>query len=357
MCLSMDAEPTCLRAVCQQPFSSLRYRAQVRRMADLARVALDAYPLSGLRVRLQAHRYNTTFRVVAPGGDQYLLRIPRASQISLEAAHSELLWLAALRKQTPLLVPEPVPNREQSLLTVATCPGVPEPRFCGLFRWIEGRFLYRGLTPSHLFQVGDLMACLQDHAARWTPPVGFTRPRVDNLEVLQRGPADDFDPAIAERVIRTITALGTPEAAALVSVAIQKVWATLRELGQGTDVFGLIHADLHHRNFLFHQGIASAIDFDDCGYGHWLYDLAVPLTALQQRLDYRALREALLMGYRRRRSLSAEQEGLLDTFMALRRIQDLDPGAIEGKDHRALRDNWQANMEGALQALRAFVDP
>ena len=357
MCLSMDAEPTCLRAVCQQPFSSLSYRAQVRRMADLARVALEAYPLSGLRVRLQAHRYNTTFRVVAPGGDQYLLRIPRASQISLEAAHSELLWLAALRKETPLLVPEPVPNREQSLLTVATCPGVPEPRFCVLFRWIEGRFLYRGLTPAHLFQVGDLMACLQDHAAHWTPPVGFTRPRVDNLEVLRRGPADDFNPAIAERVIRTITALGTPEAAALVSVAIQKVWATLRELGQGPDVFGLIHADLHHRNFLFHQGIASAIDFDDCGYGHWLYDLAVPLTALQRRPDYRALREALLMGYRRRRSLSAEQEGLLDTFMALRRIQDLDPGAIEGKDHRALRANWQANMEGGLQELRAFVDP
>jgi Ser/Thr protein kinase RdoA (MazF antagonist) len=201
------------------------------------------------------------------------------------------------------------------------------------------------------------MACLQDHAARWPPPVGFSRPRVDNLEVWQRGPADDFNPAVAERVIRTITALGTPEAAALVSEAIQKVWATLWELGQGPDDYGLIHADLHHRNFLFHRGIASAIDFDDCGYGHWLYDLAVPLTALQQRLDYRALRQALLMGYRVRRSLSADQEGLLDTFMALRRIQDLDPGAIEGKDHRALRDTWQGTTPGGLQELRAFVNP
>jgi Ser/Thr protein kinase RdoA (MazF antagonist) len=217
--------------------------------------------------------------------------------------------------------------------------------------------LYRGLTPAHLFQVGDLMARLQDHAARWTPPDGFTRPRVDNLEVLRRGPADDFNPAIAERVIRTIAALGTPEAAALVSRAIQKVWATLRELGQGPDVFGLIHADLHHRNVLFHKGIAAAIDFDDCGYGHWLYDLAVPLTALQRRPDYRALREALLSGYRERRSLSGEQEGLLDTFMALRQIQDLDPGPLEGKDHRALREWWQANRAGGLHELRAFVDP
>jgi Ser/Thr protein kinase RdoA (MazF antagonist) len=200
------------------------------------------------------------------------------------------------------------------------------------------------------------MACLQDHAARWTPPAGFTRPRVDNLEVLRRGPADDFSPAIAERVVRTIAALGTPETAALVSAAIQKVWTTVRELGQGPDVFGLIHADLHHRNVLFHRRIAGAIDFDDCGYGHWLYDLAVPLTALQQRPDYCALRDALLTGYRRRRALSPEQEELLDTFMALRRIQDLDPGSIEGEDPRALRANWQANMVSGLRELRAFVD-
>lgn len=340
-------------------------------MAELARVALEAYPLgpvarpkgartgrelvSGLRVRLQAHRFNTTFRVLAPGGEQYLLRIPRASQISMEAAHSELLWLAALRKETPLLVPEPVPNRDGSLLTVSTCPDVPQPRCCVLFRWIEGRFFYRGLTPSYLFQVGDLMARLQDHAARWTPPLGFTRPRVDILEVLERGPPDDFNPAIAERVVRAIRAVSTPETAAVILAAIEKVWATLQKLGQGPDVFGLIHADLHHRNVLFHRGSAGAIDFDDCGYGHWLYDLAVPLTALQRHPDYRALGEALLLGYRRRRPLSAEQEGLLDTFMALRRIQDMDPGSIEGSDHRALRAGWQANNEPGLQALRAFV--
>src|SRR5436190_15976493 len=138
----------------QEPFSSLSHRAQVARLTGLARIALAAYPLSGLRLRLQAHRWNTTFRVVGPGGERYLLRIPRISQISLEAARSELLWLDALRKETTLLVPEPVPNKAQSLLTVATCPGVPEPRFCVLFRWIEGRFFQKGLTPSHLFQVG-----------------------------------------------------------------------------------------------------------------------------------------------------------------------------------------------------------
>jgi Ser/Thr protein kinase RdoA (MazF antagonist) len=339
----------------QEPFSSLSYRAQVARLTGLARITLAAYSLPGARVRLQAHRWNTTFRVVAAGGERYLLRVPRPSQISLEAARSELLWLEALRKETTLQVPEPVPNMEQSLLTVATCPGVPEPRFCVLFRWIEGRFLHTGLTPSHLFQVGELMAHLQNHAAHWQPPIGFTRGRVDNLGALERGPADAFDPAVAERAVETVAAVSTREAAAVVAAAIRKVWTAIEELGEGPDVFGQLHADLHHRNLLFHTGTVGAIDFEDCGYGHWLYDFAVPLTALRGHPEYHALRQALLMGYRQHRPLPADQESLLDTFIALRTLQNL-LGAIEVKDQPAFRDVWEASLAGTLQELRAFID-
>jgi Ser/Thr protein kinase RdoA (MazF antagonist) len=339
----------------QEPFSSLSHRAQVARLTELARIVLADYSLSEPRVQLQAHRWNTTFRVAAAGGERFLLRIPRPSQISLEAAHSEILWLDALRKETVLLVPEPVPNKEQGLLTVATCPGVPEPRFCVLFRWIDGRFLHTGLTPSHLFQVGKLIAHLQNHAAHWQPPVGFTRGRVDNLGALERGPADAFSPAVAERAVEAVAAVSTPEAAAVVAAAIGKVWAVMEELGEGPDVFGLLHADLHHRNFLFQRGTVGAIDFEDCGYGHWLYDFAVPLTGLRGHPDYHALRQALLKGYRRHRPLPADQESLLDTFMALRTLQDL-LGAIEVKDHPAFRDVWEASLAGRLHELRALLD-
>jgi hypothetical protein len=40
-------------------------------------------------------------------------------------------------------VPEAVLNQDQRRVTVATHPGVPEPRLCILFRWVEGRFLDR----------------------------------------------------------------------------------------------------------------------------------------------------------------------------------------------------------------------
>jgi Ser/Thr protein kinase RdoA (MazF antagonist) len=112
-----------------------------------------------------------------------------------------------------------------------------------------------------------------------------------------------------------------------------------------------MHADLHHRNVLFQRGAAGAIDFDDCGFGPWLYDLAVPLTALQGHPDYPVLRQALLAGYRRHRPLSPEHEALLPRFLALRGIQDVI-GVIQDREHPKFRDNWREVLAHVIQGLR-----
>jgi len=343
----------------QPAFHSLNYRGQVRRLAELSRSALRAYPLHGARLRLLTHFRNTSFRVTAPNGDQYVLRVHHPGQSSVEAVRSELLWLAALREDG-LSVPEPVLNQEQRLVTVATDPGVPEPRLCVLLGWVDGRLLYQGLTPSHLAQAGDLMARLHSHAAQWRRPPGFTRHRVDHLDPTQRGEADPFDPAVAERAIQTVTSGYTPEAGRVLAAAIPRIWATLQALREKPDSFGLVHGDLHQRNLLFGKGGIGAIDFDCCGYGHWIYDLVVPLTQLQRHPAYAALREALLTGYCRRRSLPADQEAHLETFLALRRVQDL-VWLTQQKDQFAwvsssFHDWWEDDVADALAGLRAFME-
>jgi Ser/Thr protein kinase RdoA (MazF antagonist) len=320
-------------------------------MTSLGRAALEGYLSRGARLRLLGHRYNLTFRVSAPGGERYLLRLHHPGQTSVAAVRSELLWLAALREEAGLPVPESVPDHEQSLVTVVTEPGKPQPRLCVLFRWMEGRFLFKGLTPSHLFRVGDLMGRLQQHAARWPRPPEFTRHRVDNLDSLCRSRDDRFDEAVAEEVIRTVAAVSAAEDADTVAVVIANVWQTMRALGEGPEVFGLIHADLHHRNYLFHRGAAGAIDFDDSGFGHWLYDLAVPLTELRRHPDYPTLRQALLAGYRRHRPLPPEHEALLPRFHALRGIQNV-MGVIQDREHPKFRETWQAVLAREIQALR-----
>jgi len=79
-------------------------------------------------------------------------------------------------------------------------------------------------------------------------------------------------------------------------------------------VFGLIHGVFTFDNVPFHRGEARFIDFDDCGQGYFLYDLAILLDRLEWRQDY----QSLLSGYREERPLSASNERTLDLFLTVR---------------------------------------
>jgi len=57
----------------------------------------------------------------------------------------------------------------------------------------------------------------------------------------------------------------------------------MTQLGSAADSVGLIHADLHLDNALFWHDEVRVIDFDDCGFGYWLYDIAVALPAAAGR--------------------------------------------------------------------------
>jgi Ser/Thr protein kinase RdoA (MazF antagonist) len=91
-------------------------------------------------------------------------------------------------------------------------------------------------------------------------------------------------------------------------------------LGNGRSVFGLIHADFHLDNVIFHHGAARPIDFDDCGFGYWLYDMAVTLWLFRMKPDWPVWREAFLKGYGSVRPLPTDQLEYLDHFIAAREI-------------------------------------
>jgi Ser/Thr protein kinase RdoA (MazF antagonist) len=276
-----------------------------------------------------------------------------------------MCWLAALRRDTALAVPEPVPANNRAVLVRATASSIPEERHVVPFRWLDGRFFHRGLTPAHLARVGAFMAQLHEHSTSWTPPDDFVRSRADHLTLAARhdglltppaarvsAPNDESARSEAARAIELVGALCTPEDAATVAATIDRVWATLQNLGTGPECFSLIHADLHQENYLFAQGEVRAIDFDDCGWGHHLFDLAVTLSEIRHLPHYLARRSALLAGYRGIRPLSAESERQLDTFFALRHLQLL-LWALDSRDHPAFHDRWRAWAEDELRLLRS----
>jgi Ser/Thr protein kinase RdoA (MazF antagonist) len=239
-------------------------------------------------------------------------------------------------------VPEPVPTADGSLLTVAEAEGVPAPRVCVLFRWGEGRFLDAGLTPSHLERVGAFIARLHDHAHRFAPPAGFTRWRVG-----------DLSGDVAAYVAGVVGEQCGPGAVSTVEAVMDMVRQAQRELGAGWEAFGLIHADLHQENYLFERGQVRAIDFDDCGWGHFVYDLTVTLSELKWRPDYAARRAGLLRGYRAVRPLPAEHERYLEVFQGLRLLQ-LTLWFLEQRDHPAFPE-WEREVRDGLADLETLA--
>jgi len=340
-----------------QSFETLTYAGQLRRLRRLAAKALVAYDIHEPRLTALLHGDNTTFRVDLATGERYVLRIHRSSGKTPEVVRSELAWLAELQQQDDLVAPSPAPTRTGDLLTVASVEGVPEPRICVLFRWISGRFLDAGLTAAHLRRVGAFMARLHESGARFQLPNGFVRGRLDNLYGKPRGISEALarqqvdNPEDEATTIQLVTEVCSPEDGRAVAKLIRKIRTVQRLLGLGTETFGLIHGDLHQENYLFDRGQVRAIDFDDCGYGHYVYDLAVTLFNLSGRDDTPLLREGFLAGYRSIRPLSGEHEQYLDTFFDLRDLQMMI-WAIEMRNHPAFRDRWAAEVQATLKYIK-----
>jgi Ser/Thr protein kinase RdoA (MazF antagonist) len=325
-----------------ESFAALSHRVQVGRLKRLAAAALAEYDLPGARLAPLIHAFNTTFQVTDAAGNRYALRITRPGKSTVAEVQSELAWLVALHRDTDLVVPDPVPTRAGALLTVAGAPGVPELRICVLFRWVPGRFMRTRLLPRHLHRVGPLIARLQDHAQGFQPPPGFTRKRIDDI------------PATRAAVVPLVAGVRPAGDVALVEAALDRAAATLDVLDHGADAYGLIHADVHQWNYLFHHGQVHLLDFDDCGYAPFLYDLAVTMFEVEHEPHFPALRAALLAGYGASRSLPPDPETVLSTLMQLRRIQNLvwDIG-LQGDVYG--RDPWQQIVTTGLDRLRAFV--
>ncbi|MEU8037040.1 phosphotransferase [Streptosporangium sp. NPDC049078] len=280
------------------------------RVHDVARAATRIHGLPDAEVTLVNVSENATYRVDDPvSGTRSILRVHRLGYHSTPAILSELSWLEALREQAGIRTPRVIPAPDGS--RVLTVPG-PEPRDCVMFEFLPGTEPSQDDPLPGFERLGALTARMHRHARGWSPPEGFTRFHWDYEAAL----------GAESRWGRWQDGLGMDtEARAVLGRLDKELRERLHRFGRGPGRYGLIHADLRAANLLVEgENPPGVIDFDDCGFGWYLYDLAAAVSFVEHRPEVPELIDAWVRGYRTVLDLPAEDEAEIWTFVMFRRL-------------------------------------
>jgi Ser/Thr protein kinase RdoA (MazF antagonist) len=290
-----------------KPFDQVARATRINRWRRLGETTLHQYNIKDAKLRFVSDTAFVVFRVDTPS-QRYVLRIDPelADDRWLPMLKAEICWLSALRRDTALAVPEPITAQDGTSVQVVSVEGIPGPHLVTLLRWMPGRLIGNHPTRKIMAQVGAFMAHLHCHAEHFVLPDGASRPHTEwgKLSYWQ-DPRNDTSATL------------TAQQRDLCATASERLLADIEQFGRDSD-YGLIHADLHLGNCLLYDGTLQVIDFGDCHFASYFYDIAVPLTFLTEHPDLEALRASLYDGYTRVRSLPDHAEAAVQTFTVAR---------------------------------------
>jgi len=276
---------------------------------DLAIEALRNYGLENAQLTRLGGASNTNFKVDADN-KSYVLRLHTSACHDRVAISSELAWLSSLQSDTTLVLPKPIVNKNGELVTGVPADSKPK-TLCTLMSWVEGKIppTVDTLTDEQLAKVGSVMAQLHIHSQQFELPEGFKRQTFDEAH-------------FSGRLEVLYTALSNTELdkSDLNSLKVNAthIIAHFAQLQRKQDSFGVIHADFHSGNYLLCDEKVCIIDFDRCGFGFYLYDLALALMELEEQQ-----RKAFLQGYETVKPLPADYTNLKQVFQCLAYLDNL----------------------------------
>lgn len=297
----------------EEPIDPAEFVEQARRLglAALARWDLKVVDLQPIKVR-----ENAVFRIVTSDGSA-VLRVHRRGYHTDAALTSEFIWMNAL-DAAGIPVPQVLRSSSGRQFEIVLTPDMEGPRQVDVIRWIEGRPLgsvessvqgEASAIASQYRTIGAVMARMHNHSSTWQVPAGFARHSWDAAGLVGDQPL--WGP------FWELAAL-TPAQRRLLNDTRTALARDLAQFGMGPDRYGLIHADLVPENILVTEDGVRIIDFDDAGFGWYLFDIATSLYFITGDSIYPAARSALIEGYRSERALPEEMLGCLSTFLAAR---------------------------------------
>ena len=277
-----------------------------------ATAALASYGFSPqARLSLLSLSENATYRVDdAADGRAAVLRVHRTGYHEPGAVQSELAWLTALRRDEGLRTPAVYPALDGREVVDVVLDGIT--RQTVLFELLPGAEPPPDQLPVQFERLGSICAHMHKHVRSWRRPPGFVRF------------SWDFDACVGPggRWGRWQDGIGVgPAERDVLRRAAGVMRERLYRFGTGPDHFGLIHADMRLANLLVDGPDIQVIDFDDCGFGWYMFDIGSALSFMEHDPQVPELCDAWLTGYRRVRSLPTADADEIPTFVLLRRLQ------------------------------------
>lgn len=315
----------------------------------LDRLAEAALPLWDIPPNARLTRINVSENVtylVEASGVKVVLRVHRQGYHSRRAIRSELDWLTALGRDTDVPTPRIHTGKNGHRIQEAHAPDLAAPRHMVLFAHIDGPAPDETQDLTSGFEdLGRIAARCHDHVLHWSKPAGFERMHWDETTVF--GPQANWGnwrdaPGVTDPIKAVLERLQTT------------LIARLGAYGKAPERFNLIHADMRLANLILSPKGTRLIDFDDCGWGWFLYDFAAAISFIETDPRVPALKSAWLRGYRSVRPLSAQDEAEIDSFVMLRRMALLAwiGSHIEAPEPQALAPRFAADT---AQLARAYL--
>jgi len=251
---------------------------------------------------LYSRGLNDTY-LVSGQDRQFALRLYRARWRTREAVIGEVAALLHIGSKG-LPVATPVARSDGELVTDVNAPE--GPRWAVLFHWVKGdEPVYRNETHARLY--GRLAAQL--HIAGDDLPPSAARSPLDLNYLLQR-PLESLRPALKSR----------PLLAARFDAVVDRVRARIDGAKERLWDWGFCHGDLHCGNAHIDGQQLSLYDFDCCGPGWRLYDLATYRWAARLRQFEGGAWRPFIEAYLEVRPAAASTLELVPLFVILRHI-------------------------------------
>ena len=347
-------------------FNSLSFEKQKEHYENVARRALElwGYPQDS-KLKLLNITENATYRVEHPDHETIVMRVHRLHYAEKESIQTEIAWILDLKSGTDINLATPLKALNGTYVQTIETPQMAEKRNVVCFSYVNGKapkdshddtetiggiasvlqkipskitiptfrlaatayarfykifpsLAKNTLTPEDVkmyHKLGEIAAALHDNSKKWTPPDFYKRIEWDWETTFGEGWNNYYGAHYTDiKGVLSNSDIKVIDECALLIKKRTEVY------GKSPERYGMIHSDLRMPNLLIEGENITVLDFDDCGKGWYMYDLACVVGFMEHRPDLQNIIDIIVEGYRKHTSLSDEDKIEIQTFILMRRI-------------------------------------